>query len=238
MGPNWPVGGEIDIVEGQLPGTTLSMPQMLIYHPAGVNGQGTNQFTLHTSDANCSMATSQGSDFVGNTLSKVCYSTPSADTGCGITDSDQRSFGKSLNAVNGGVFAHLWNSQGVKMWHFARGEVPKDITAGNPTPSGWGTPQGYVSSTHCDIAKNFYDHNIIINTDLCGGWATGVSATLVSVNAKPNDDGSQTYPSSCPGTCSGAVMNSNNWKEAMWKINYIAIYNGITGKTNNPRSVD
>jgi hypothetical protein len=193
VGPNWPSAGEIDIIEG-------------------VNNQATNQMTLHSGTSqSCAIAKSNSSTdrFTGQVLGTNCYSTENADAGCGVEDTDTRSFGYGFNNADGGVFALLWdNSSGMSMWHFARADIPADLIAQTPKPSTWSTPAGFWSAQSCDISANFYDHQMVIDTTICGNWAGGSA-----------------YSSSgCPGTCSDMVANATNYVDAKWVINYVAVY--------------
>ncbi|KIM65978.1 glycoside hydrolase family 16 protein, partial [Scleroderma citrinum Foug A] len=190
VGPNWPYGGEIDIVEG-------------------INDQPTNQMTLHSgNNESCTIDTSSPTQYTGHTLGTNCYSTPNADAGCAFSDTDTRSFGFGFNNAGGGVFALLWDqSIGLAIWHFARSQIPSDLTNQAPNPSSWGVPGGFLSSKTCNIGNNFYQHSMVIDTTICGNWAG------------PN------YPNSgCPGTCSDMVANAANFAGAKWTINYVAVY--------------
>ncbi|KAF8347856.1 glycoside hydrolase family 16 protein [Amanita rubescens] len=180
-GPNWPNAGEIDIIEG-------------------VNLNSFNQYTLHSApDSTCTL-TNAGLEVLGSIMGGktgvTCASSESADAGCAYQDTNATSFGSGFNAANGGVFAHLWDSTGVTMWHFTRSQIPADIKAKKPNPAGWSTPVGYWSSDSCDITTYFYEHTLTLDTTICGGWATS------------------SYPSSCPGTTCTSI----------WMINYIAVY--------------
>ncbi|KAG2128599.1 glycoside hydrolase family 16 protein [Suillus clintonianus] len=193
VGPNWPLAGEIDIVEG-------------------VNNQDTNQMTLHTgTNQTCIVENMQSTAnrYTGQILGTNCYSTGHHDSGCGIEDTDTRSFGYGFNNAEGGVFALLWdNSTGMSMWHFARADIPADLIAQTPKPSTWGTPAGFWSSQTCDMSTNFYDQKMIIDTTICGDWAGG--------NAYSR--------SGCPGNCTDMVANATNYVDAKWIINYVAVY--------------
>jgi hypothetical protein len=200
-----------------------------------VNTNPTNQYTLH-SGAGCTLdaqpaalATSAQNvtgAFTGHILGTTCESANGNNAGCAFSDTDDRSFGHGFNTAYGGVFAHLWDSTGIAMWHFARDEIPADITAGNPDPSTWPTPAALFSSAQCDMGSHFYEHTLVLNTDICGDWAGGDYAN-----------------SGCPGTCAEAVANGTNFNGervflpsivarthggtvvAKWKVNYIAVYN-------------
>lgn len=185
VGPDWPKGGEIDILEG-------------------VHDQTTNQYTLHTSEG-CSL--DKGASATSKVLGTTCASGAQDNTGCAYRDSDDRTYGKGFNAADGGVYAHIWNDDGIKIWHFARAEIPQDITSGSPNPSSWPKPAADFKSTTCTMKDHFYDHVLTIDTTLCGDWAGA------------------TYGSSgCPGTCADRVADPNNFKDAKWRINSIAVY--------------
>ncbi|KAF4610935.1 hypothetical protein D9613_007004 [Agrocybe pediades] len=188
VGPNWPSAGEIDILEG-------------------VHEQPTNQYTLHTS-AGCQLSVNKNEPNVrSNVINTQCASSGNDNRGCAFSDPDPESYGHEFNMISGGVFAHLWDSNGIKIWRFSRPNIPADIAAKNPDPSKWGTPVANFPSTNCDMASHFFEHNLVIDTTLCG------------------DFGGPTYSSSgCPGTCEQAVANPDNFKFAKWRINYISVY--------------
>jgi hypothetical protein len=189
VGPNWPQGGEIDIIEGVNTGTQ-------------------NQYTLHTAEG-CNLDSSVSKDLHTATIvGTQCTSSGSNNNGCAFVDTDSRSFGQSFNNIGGGVYAHLWDSKGIKAWHFARNEIPDDINARNPNPSSWGSPAAFWSATSCDIGKHFFDHVLTFDTTLCGDWAGSVYSSF-----------------GCPGTCAEAVADPSNFSNAKWKINYVAVYN-------------
>lgn len=207
-GPNWPSAGEIDIVEG-------------------VNNQTNNQMTLHSGTSNaCTLTNTATNAFAGSVLGTNCYSTQTADAGCGISDRNSTSFGYGFNNADGGVYVLLWDTTaGMSMWHFARANIPADITNQTPTPANWGVPAGSWSSATCDISANFYQHSMIIDTTICGGWAGGAYGS-----------------SGCSGNCSSMVANATNFVgesvnlcfvvlfcssrplDAKWVINYVAVY--------------
>lgn len=214
MGPNWPNAGEIDVLEG-------------------VNNQKGNQYTLHsgningtcTLDKNINKASAKA--FTANVVGTECVSSGANNAGCGFSDPDPTSFGEGFNNASGGVFAHLWDSTGIKAWHFARNRIPSDIAAKNPNPKSWPTPAAVWSSQTCDINRHFFDHALTIDTTICGDWA-----------------GSDYVNSGCPGTCSDIVADPKNFAseyrdivmrsdlslfsdtitDAKWKVNYIAVY--------------
>ena len=88
-GPNWPNGGEIDILEG-------------------VNDFTQNQVSLHTGDG-CYMSDSMnqsGTLTTGNFDSHNCASSATSNQGCGVRDmTGSASYGHAFNSVGGGVYA-------------------------------------------------------------------------------------------------------------------------------------
>jgi len=188
VGPNWPLAGEIDVIEG-------------------VHNQLTNQYTLHAS-ANCSLPRVDTESILAKLLGTTCTSSNGANSGCAFLDTDPRSYGRGFNLIEGGVFAHLWDDNGVKMWRFFRDSIPADITAKKPNPSTWGTPAAIFPSNSCDMKSHFFDHSLVLDISICGDYGTSSYAK-----------------SGCPGTCAEAVANSTNFQFAKWQVNYIAVYN-------------
>ncbi|KAJ7576993.1 glycoside hydrolase family 16 protein [Mycena floridula] len=156
VGPNWPKGGEIDILEG-------------------VNDQTSNQLTLHTSTG-CQATKSVGR-LTSKLLNTQCATIDGDNLGCRFLSNDTqlpKTYGHGFNMIAGGVYAHSWTDAGIKVWHFPRTAIPADITAKNPDPSTWGAPIAFWSSASCDISEHFKDHSLIIDTTLCGDFAGAV----------------------------------------------------------------
>jgi len=195
VGPNWPNGGEIDIIEG-------------------VNTMTNDHTTLHTNDG-CDMSHESTSLFSGtwakdgNTIASNCYvKAPgqSANQGCSIT-AGQNSYGAPLNANGGGVYVTEWNSTLIRMWFFPRDRIPGDIK--NPNPDGWGIPYAFFTLGQYCPANHFTDQSMVINLTFCGDWAGAVFGSSC-----PND-----------GTCANFVRNQpGQFKEAYWLINYVSVY--------------
>jgi len=192
VGANWPNNGEIDIVEG-------------------VNNQGPNQVTLHTSSG-CTMPSSRTEQ--GTVLQTNCDGSTNNNAGCGVKLVDTRSFGPIFNSHGGGWFAMERTSSGIRVWFWARdaGTVPSDVKAGGSSVStgGWGTPQAFFPSTSCDISEHFGPHNIIINLTFCGDWAGQDSIYSAS---------------GCPSTCVSFVNNNpSSFANAYFDFASIKVY--------------
>lgn len=159
----------------------------------GVNEKPDNQITLHTGGL---CVIDQIGQATGHLVGKNCTSADGANSGCAILQNQGETYGHKFNMHAGGVYAHSWDSQGITVWYFARSSIPQDITDGNPNPASWGSPTAYFpASDSCNISDLFHDHQIVINTTLCGDWAGGSF----------NDDG-------CPGVCTDMVKDPSNYK--------------------------
>jgi len=199
VGPNWPNGGEIDMVEY-------------------VNEYTSNQCTLHTgSNGVCKMDPNVGSmykstngttsqSFTGNLISTECLSSGNNNNGCAFTDIEG-SAGHPFNVAGGGVFAMLWDETQISVWRFQRDQIPQDIQNSDPNPDSWGTPVALWTTDSCNISASFSNLNLVLNIAICGDWA-GTDFTN-----RHNE-----------GTCADAVANNANYELAQTKVNYISVY--------------
>ncbi|EHS64519.1 uncharacterized protein PGTG_20981 [Puccinia graminis f. sp. tritici CRL 75-36-700-3] len=193
VGNNWPHDGEIDIVEG-------------------VNMLNTNQMTLHTGPG-CTIQNPMLQAAVGNVLNPDCDVYASSNLGCGVHDHSNASYGQPFNQAGGGVFAMEWSPNGVSIWRFSRGEVPRDLQSGHaPQPSTWPIrPVAHWSSDICNnMNDEFSEHRIIFDITLCGDWAG--SAGVFNAN------------NACSGSCTDLVKDPTNYKDANWEIASVKLY--------------
>jgi len=87
-GPNWPAGGEIDIIEG-------------------VNDYTNNQATLHTNPG-CGLASTDSKALsISGTLigGTDCAVSSTSNQGCGIRSESDTTYGEGFNSIGGGVYA-------------------------------------------------------------------------------------------------------------------------------------
>ncbi|KAI0078493.1 hypothetical protein K474DRAFT_1660304 [Panus rudis PR-1116 ss-1] len=202
-GPNWPAGGEIDIVEG-------------------VNDYTNNQATIHTNPG-CSVASSDASKLaitgtlVGGTN---CAAAQTGNQGCGVRSTDSDSFGATFNSNGGGVYAMLWDNDGVAIWFFPRNSIPSDITNNAPQPSNWSQPMARWAASGCDPFKFFYQHSAIFDTTLCGDWA-GSAWTGSGIPGQEQSCAQRTGVA----TCADYVRNHGSaFSEAYWEVKSVKIY--------------
>ncbi|KAF8217156.1 glycoside hydrolase family 16 protein [Mycena galopus ATCC 62051] len=188
---NWPAGGEVDIVEG-------------------VNDQGTDQVTLHTSPG-CEMPAT-GRTQTGTALELDCDTSVNGNAGCGVTVGQAPSFGPTFNADGGGWYAIERTNTFINVWFWSRKDasVPANVAAGGSSvdTSTWGTPVANFPNTDCNFAELFDANNIIINLTFCGDWAGAVYAA-----------------SGCPSTCNSYVdANPAAFVNAYFQFSSINIY--------------
>lgn len=146
----WPANGEIDVLE------------------AVNQGDRGNAVSLHTT-AGCDMSDIKR-NMSGIAGQGDCFNGTNSNTGCGVSATTSTpSYGKSFNAIGGGVMAVELREAGIRVWQFARQAVPADVQAQTaPDPSSWGTAFADFPSTDCDIGSHFKNQSIIANIDLCG----------------------------------------------------------------------
>ena len=194
VGPNWPVGGEIDIIEG-------------------VNLQAANQMTLHT-NAGCTIGTTgmASESRVNTTDCDTNASNQKKNAGCSVLSKNTQSFGPGFNAIGGGLYATEWTSQSIDIYFFPRSSIPADIASGTPNPSSWGTPMAHFAG-NCDIDKHFTDMNIVFDTTLCGQWAGAEDVWGASNCANTS--------ATCNAH---AQLLPSAFTEAYWLINGVQVY--------------
>lgn len=193
-GPNWPAGGEIDIVEG-------------------VNGQTQNQATLHTSEG-CTASSDDSTPSTGQLTNANCGSSDSDNTGCGFTDTtSDNSFGGGFNSAGGGVYAMKWDSDGITVWFFTRSAIPDDITAGQPMPSNWPSPFAHWAASTCAPGQYFNNNNAIFDLTFCGDWAGSAWGSSGCADS--------TGYANCADYVSAV---GSGFTEAYWAINYVKYF--------------
>lgn len=150
------------------------------------------------------------------------------------------------------MWAVEWTDRGLNMWRFARDLVPDDIREWRPEPKTWGIPVAAWASGTCPELKVYepmkivlcvlfcvtfgpqltprdclsqrhqgetgssgpiqaYFMTLICPLQVCGDWA-GEQKTWKNSGVDVKD-----YP-----TCAHGVRDPTLFKDAYWKINYLA----------------
>lgn len=200
-GPNWPYNGEIDIIEG-------------------VHNSTQNQVSLHT-NVGCDVASNTGSSGI-SVNGNSCSATSGVNTGCGEQVTAPNSYGSAFNAVNGGVYALLWDTTGLSTFLFPRASIPSDLANDAPLPSTWGTPVARFPASACNPYEYFVNQTIIFDTTLCGNWAGTSAAWNQAGSAGP---GASCASSTGVSTCQAFVQNNGAaFAEAYWEIESVKLF--------------
>ncbi|KAI4519310.1 hypothetical protein K525DRAFT_258590 [Schizophyllum commune Loenen D] len=202
-GPNWPTGGEIDIVEY-------------------VHDYTNDQATVHTAPG-CNLPTDSTKELnitgsiVGGTN---CAAAETGNQGCGVRSPDKHSAGAAFNSIGGGVYTMVWDDDGIAIYFFRRDSIPDDITAGEPRPDLWGTAAARWPASSCDPYKYFYDNIAIFDTTFCGDWA-GSAWTTSGILGQDTSCADRTGVS----TCEEYVLNhGSSFQETYWEIKSYKLY--------------
>lgn len=205
FGPDWPRGGEIDILEG-------------------VNSQRSNSITLHTAPG-CSVSNA-GSPAGTKLVSPDCQ----GNSGCGQETDSADNYGVGFNKGRGGYYVMEWTESDISVWFFPRtasGAVKRLVGSGSGSGSGSGHGSAetgldtstlgqplatFVGGSNCSISEHFSEHNIVFDTTFCGDWAGRVW----------KDDEKCT---ALAQTCEDWVgQNPDKFVGAYWLINEIKVY--------------
>eukprot|EP00483_Globobulimina_turgida_P001412 UN01414 len=147
VGPNWPSGGEIDIIE-EVDVATRDAP------------------TLHTNPG-CDM-TNAPKNYSGQTGATNCYS--AQNIGCGITCTNANSFGAAFNSRNGGLYAMEWTARSIQMWMWSEGSIPNTAKSDNPDTSQFGKPYAQFYFGSWCPTSHFKNHQVVFDLTFCGDW--------------------------------------------------------------------
>ncbi|EJD43362.1 hypothetical protein AURDEDRAFT_114715 [Auricularia subglabra TFB-10046 SS5] len=207
MGPNWPQGGEIDIIEG-------------------INKQPANQIAVHTVPG-CTHDSNAWQS--GESGTADC----SAPAGCTVkqTDPSQPSFGDTFATAGGGIWAVQFDIQGVFIWFWTRAQVPPQLynVKAPIDMSSWGQPVAAFPSTTCSMTEFFAPQKIVIDTTFCGNWAGIPDLYAETCAGQPQTNGQP-----ATGVCyldNVVGPGSPRFDDAYWEIATVRAY---TTGTNGP----
>ncbi|ORY30224.1 concanavalin A-like lectin/glucanase domain-containing protein [Naematelia encephala] len=208
QGLNWPLGGEIDIMEG-------------------INQVTTNQIALHTEGQGCLASTSNTASFSGTVGQTNCSTAANEDEGCIVTTTDQSSYGEGFAAAGGGVYVAEYAEDAIRVWFLSREAVPSSLTANTTSldTSTLGEPVAEYLSSTCDFSTYFTSQILTIDITLCGDFA-GVPALLAETCPALQGD----------ATCyTTYVINDQQatYANAYFEINYVAVYQASNASTSS-----
>jgi len=192
QGSNWPDDGEIDIVEN-------------------VNLATTNRYALHTLQGCMHPAAGQVNE-TGKLIAPDCFNQTNGNEGCLVQESNSQSYGAAFASSGGGVYATLWDNDGIKIWFFPRSQIPSDVESSNPNPSSWPAPSAFYPQSSCDTSKFFGPQTIIFDITICGNFAGQ----------------QQVFQQTCQGNCLDLVQNPTNYNDAFFEIKYLAVFSNST----------
>ncbi|KAI1848999.1 hypothetical protein JX265_013742 [Neoarthrinium moseri] len=144
--------------------------------------------------------------------------------GCSANDYSNKAFGDP----NGGVYVVEYNSDHIKMWTFRPGNVPSDITSGNPDPSKWpGLPTFSTKGGDgsCDIDSHYGNQKIVLNLDFCG--VAGNDGYWPSTETYRTKDGISCWDY--------VAANPSDFADVYFKFNSVKIYTlqDVTSSTSS-----
>ncbi len=165
VGPDWPMDGEISIVEG-------------------INTNTANQAKILTNPG-CTISSSDSSQLGINGIVVDGTDCAADMLGCGVVATQANTFGVGFNNNGGGVYASTsilfqssargrltrrfavqWVESGISVWFFPRGSIPFDISSSAPVPENWGMPMAHWPASGCDPSKFFNRHTANLLTTL------------------------------------------------------------------------
>ncbi|KIW63839.1 hypothetical protein PV04_08811 [Phialophora macrospora] len=207
VGPNWPWGGEIDLLEN-------------------INLATTNKYVLHTGAnlavsnfSDPAIANSTGMDIRGHFSNLNCSAAAEGNVGC-VVEGQNNTFGTEFNSNGGAVIALEYLRGAISVWQFARTEIPGDFLNGTPTPSTWRRPDAHFMATDSSSLDDyFYSLRMVFNTDICGSWIDKVWQTSECAALAP----------SCAAY---AAQNPTAFKEAYWLIGGVQVYKAVASDVN------
>jgi len=220
-GLNWPVGGEIDIIEN-------------------INLAQTNQMALHTTPG-CFQTSAPAQPGASGDDSDC--STPS---GCIVADLDPRSWGQDFAAAGGGIFATQFDFTGIYIWFWSRADVPATLwPSAQVTPldiSQWGLPTASYLAETCNISQFFTPQQLVLNIDLCGDWAGIPSIYQSTCGNEPPNDPTNPVSSQNPRTptcyADNVIGPGNRYDNAYFEINHIRTYTTVAASAATPTSAN
>jgi hypothetical protein len=178
----WPVGGEIDILEGvndyDSNSVTLHTSKGCKIDNATSPASGSMDnmaaaFSGHLATSDCDVAAADQDKNAGCSIHSPEYLT-GAHVGSNAQQANLASYGSPFNAGGGGIYAMEWQPSHISVWFFPSTSPMYTALSSNstsPDPTSFGTPLAHFSGAGCDFAARFKDMRVIFDTTFCGQWA-------------------------------------------------------------------
>jgi hypothetical protein len=134
-------------------------------------------------------------------------------------------FGAPVNAAGGVVSVMSLDSDGIRMWHFAPADIPKDLDNDTPDVNSWKAPVvSYDSgSAKCNLGQIVTDQMMVLKLDFCGTMA-GADNWINS--------GCQTKSEM---TCNEFVgTNPQAFSDTYFAVNYVKLFKSTRPLDNAP----
>jgi hypothetical protein len=230
----WPVGGEIDIIEGVNDQTNNAMTlhtskgctvnnASTTHANLGATNGAANSFTGMLATSNCDVQAANQGKNVGCSIQAPKTASGPAQMGS-LSTNFLSSYGTDFNAANGGIYALDWTSTSISVYFFPHNSpLYKTVSSSkNPNPNTWGTPMARFSGD-CDFQQRFRDMRVIFDTTFCGDWAGSVweESCAKKTGAK---------------TCVDYVRdNPKAFADSFWEIRRLKWYQKGGAKASAPR---
>ncbi|KAK6220514.1 mixed-linked glucanase [Colletotrichum tabaci] len=209
-GPDWPRNGEIDIIEG-----ANQVTKNIISGHTQVYRSVTPGCRIPDTPQAAGQPLLRDCESPGTNNNAGCNYLPPA--------SHPHTYGDSFNAVGGGVYALEWTSEAIRIWHWPRQSIPRDIIDKRPDPSTWDLPSALFGTSTCEVDRYFKDMSLVIQTNFCGDYAANIWG-------KDGDTCNQRAP-----TCVEYVANNPSaFQNAYWEVNFIDVYEISGGQNPGP----
>jgi hypothetical protein len=207
VGPKWPTGGEVDLMEN-------------------INMATTNKYVLHTGPnlsvlnlSDPAVANSTGMNMRGSFSNLNCTAAAEGSIGCAV-GGQPNTFGAGWNDNGGGTIAMEYLPEAISVWQFPRTEIPGDILDGTPSPSTWRNPDAHFMAIDGESLEPYFNSlQTVFNTDICGSWIDKIWTTSECASLAP----------SCAVY---AAQNASAFRDAYWLIGSVTIYQPGPDLTN------
>ncbi|CAI6334847.1 unnamed protein product [Periconia digitata] len=182
-----------------------------------VNRESRNSHSFYTSEATCSV-----NRVIPSTSERTenCHYDGGDGQGCSYS-ADAGTFGQGFNDGYK-VIALQVEEDGIKIWHFKKGQVPADLSGNNPAPQSWSQkPSVHLTPKNCDFRRAWRMFHVVINITFCGGWAGDEGGMWANKGSGDKSCRDQTGQGSCKSWVGG---NPSDFKNTYFEFNNIKLF--------------